>query len=225
MTVARPPSDDVPDALSVIMYAGECPPAAAAASTLLQSARSLRCWRSHRSPPCWDADQQAGLQVSPLTHSLTHPHPPPPAMSTPKLSPFVPIYKGLPGDALPPELATVTPEGEPDAVSLFWRARKLQALVFQVSTAGCIQHCWLHGGRLSLTAAARSHAFYLGARCCTLQATSALPALHHCRLTAPAHCLPLPTACTAGLAHPGPTRSRGHCGLGAAGGAAGAAPV
>lgn len=79
-------------------------------------------------------------------------------MSTPKLSPFVPIYKGLPGDALPPELATVTPEGEPDAVSLFWRARKLQALVFQVSAAGRIEHCWLHGRRHTLAAAARSHA-------------------------------------------------------------------
>ncbi|PRW58931.1 dipeptidase [Chlorella sorokiniana] len=74
VTVARPPSDDVPDALSVIMYA---------------------------------------------------------AMSTPKLSPFVPVYKSLPGDALPPELATATPEGELDRVSLFWRARRLQALVFQ----------------------------------------------------------------------------------------------
>lgn len=55
------------------------------------------------------------------------------AMSTPKLSPFIPIYKGLPGDALPPELATRTPQRTPDRVSLFWRARRVQALVFQVS--------------------------------------------------------------------------------------------
>lgn len=64
-------------------------------------------------------------------------------MSTPKLSPFVPVYKGLPGDALPPELATATPQGEMDAVSLFWRARRLQALVFQVGA----QNWGLHASR------------------------------------------------------------------------------
>ena len=161
VTVARPPSDDVPDALSVIMYAGECPPAAAAPSTLLQSACTLRCWRSRRShhPRPHPAGMRTSKQVCRAHHSPTHPPTTTSAaMSTPKLSPFVPIYKGLPGDALPPELATVTPEGEPDAVSLFWRARKLQALVFQVSAAGRIEHCWLHGRRHTLAAAARSHA-------------------------------------------------------------------
>ena len=51
--------------------------------------------------------------------------------ATPKLAPFIPLYKGLPGDAVPREL-TVARAGQPDAVSLFWRARRLQALVFQV---------------------------------------------------------------------------------------------
>ncbi|EFN57508.1 hypothetical protein CHLNCDRAFT_143086 [Chlorella variabilis] len=50
--------------------------------------------------------------------------------ATPKLAPFIPLYKGLPGDAVPREL-TVARAGQPDAVSLFWRARRLQALVFQ----------------------------------------------------------------------------------------------
>ncbi|KAL4425605.1 hypothetical protein ABPG75_009621 [Micractinium tetrahymenae] len=52
------------------------------------------------------------------------------AMSTPKLSPFIPLYKGLPGDVLPPEL-TAAEYRKPDRVSLFWKARRLQALVFQ----------------------------------------------------------------------------------------------
>lgn len=52
------------------------------------------------------------------------------AMSTPKLSPFIPLYKGLPGDALPAEL-TSAKQGVPDGTSLFWKARRLQALVFQ----------------------------------------------------------------------------------------------
>ena len=49
------------------------------------------------------------------------------AMTMPALAPFVPIYKGLPGDALPPEMTNAT--SLPDALSLFWRARRLQALV------------------------------------------------------------------------------------------------
>jgi hypothetical protein len=49
----------------------------------------------------------------------------------PKLAPFIPLYKGLPPHALPPEL-TAAKERRPDGVSLFWRARRLQALVFRV---------------------------------------------------------------------------------------------
>jgi hypothetical protein len=52
------------------------------------------------------------------------------ALATPKLSPFIPLYKGLRGDDLPAEM-TAAQAGEPDDVSLFWRARRLQALVFQ----------------------------------------------------------------------------------------------
>lgn len=82
-------------------------------------------------------------------------------MSTPKLSPFVPVYKGLPGDALPAELATATPEGEMDSVSLFWRARKLQALVFQVRPGHTLSDRSTHGscghaGALALSAASWS---------------------------------------------------------------------
>lgn len=56
------------------------------------------------------------------------------AFATPKLSPFVPLYKGLPGSALPLELAAPPPRM--DSLSLFWRARRLQALVFQVRWEG-----------------------------------------------------------------------------------------
>ncbi|PSC67957.1 peptidase C69 [Micractinium conductrix] len=52
------------------------------------------------------------------------------ALSTPALSPYIPIYIGLPGDQLPPELTAATPDA-PDGASLFWKARRLQALVFQ----------------------------------------------------------------------------------------------
>ncbi|KAI3438712.1 hypothetical protein D9Q98_001132 [Chlorella vulgaris] len=52
------------------------------------------------------------------------------SLATPKLAPFIPLYKGLPPHALPPEL-TAAKERRPDGVSLFWRARRLQALVFR----------------------------------------------------------------------------------------------
>lgn len=39
--------------------------------------------------------------------------------------------QGLPGDAVLPELAAAEP-CKPDSVSLFWKARRLHALVFQV---------------------------------------------------------------------------------------------
>ncbi|KAI7842447.1 hypothetical protein COHA_004086 [Chlorella ohadii] len=52
------------------------------------------------------------------------------AMAMPALSPFVPIYKGLPGDALPPALAFRAGR-RPDNTSLVWKARRLQALVVQ----------------------------------------------------------------------------------------------
>lgn len=51
------------------------------------------------------------------------------AMGMPLLAPFIPIYAGLPGDALPPELTCAA--SEPDPQSLFWAGRRLQALVFQ----------------------------------------------------------------------------------------------
>ena len=51
------------------------------------------------------------------------------AMSMPALAPFVPIYKGLPGAALPPEMTNAT--ATPDPRSLFWRARRLQALAMR----------------------------------------------------------------------------------------------
>ena len=51
------------------------------------------------------------------------------AVATQGLSVYLPIYKGLPGDALPPELTSAGPD--PDCCSLFWKARRLQALVFQ----------------------------------------------------------------------------------------------
>lgn len=54
------------------------------------------------------------------------------AMATPKFSPFIPLYKGLPGDAMPPELAAAPKPGQMDGVSIFWRVRRLQALIFQV---------------------------------------------------------------------------------------------
>ncbi|KAI7845655.1 hypothetical protein COHA_000769 [Chlorella ohadii] len=47
------------------------------------------------------------------------------AMSMPALAPFVPIYKGLPADALPLEMMNATATA--DQTSLFWRARRLQA--------------------------------------------------------------------------------------------------
>ncbi|KAL4447642.1 hypothetical protein ABPG75_004861 [Micractinium tetrahymenae] len=50
--------------------------------------------------------------------------------TTPFLAPFVPLYKGLPGDALPAALAGANGTA-PDGLSLFWKARRLQALVFQ----------------------------------------------------------------------------------------------
>jgi dipeptidase len=56
------------------------------------------------------------------------------AMATPKLAPFLPLYKGLPPWAMPPEL-TDAEERRPDKVTLFWRARRLHALVFQASAA------------------------------------------------------------------------------------------
>lgn len=52
------------------------------------------------------------------------------AMAFPRLAPFIPIYQGLPGDRLPAALTTAA--DAPDAGSLFWKARRLQALVFQV---------------------------------------------------------------------------------------------
>ncbi|PRW44358.1 peptidase C69 [Chlorella sorokiniana] len=51
------------------------------------------------------------------------------AMSMPALAPFVPIYKGLPEEALPLEMTNAT--ANPDPVSLFWRARRLQVLIMQ----------------------------------------------------------------------------------------------
>lgn len=51
------------------------------------------------------------------------------SMTTPALAPFIPIYEGLPEDALPPEMTNAT--AIPDATSLFWRARRLQSLVMQ----------------------------------------------------------------------------------------------
>lgn len=51
------------------------------------------------------------------------------AMGTPLLSPFVPLYKGLPAGVALPELADACTE--PDQRSLYWKARRLQALVFQ----------------------------------------------------------------------------------------------
>lgn len=51
------------------------------------------------------------------------------AWGMPALSPFIPIYGGLPGGALPPQLTDVT--SQPDAVSIFWKVRRLQALAFQ----------------------------------------------------------------------------------------------
>ncbi|KAL4424341.1 hypothetical protein ABPG75_001642 [Micractinium tetrahymenae] len=52
------------------------------------------------------------------------------AMAMPALSPFVPIYKGLPPEALPPALAFRAGR-EADSISLVWKARRLQALVIQ----------------------------------------------------------------------------------------------
>jgi len=52
------------------------------------------------------------------------------AMSMPHLAPFIPIYKGLPGDALPAAM-TAANGSAPDGISLFWKARRLHALVFQ----------------------------------------------------------------------------------------------
>ena len=40
-----------------------------------------------------------------------------------RLSPFIPIYRGTPGDALPSNLVSAGPT--PDPVSLCWRARRL----------------------------------------------------------------------------------------------------
>lgn len=45
------------------------------------------------------------------------------------LSPFIPLYKGLSPKHIPKELAVGGPH--PDRISLFWKARRLQALVFQ----------------------------------------------------------------------------------------------
>lgn len=45
------------------------------------------------------------------------------------LSPFLPIYRGTPGDALPSSLVGAGPT--PDPTSLCWRALRLQALVFR----------------------------------------------------------------------------------------------
>jgi hypothetical protein len=67
------------------------------------------------------------------------------ALATPALAPFIPLYKGLAPAALPPEL-TAAREGRPDAVSLFWRARRLQALVFQVGGFVCVCVCGGGGG-------------------------------------------------------------------------------
>lgn len=47
----------------------------------------------------------------------------------PMLSPFVPIYKALPSGAIPQALQTGGPN--PDALSLFWKVRRLQAVVSQ----------------------------------------------------------------------------------------------
>ncbi|KAL4437238.1 hypothetical protein ABPG75_004377 [Micractinium tetrahymenae] len=51
------------------------------------------------------------------------------AQGMPALSPFVPVYGGLPAEALPAELAEAP--DEPDELSLFWAARRLQAVVLQ----------------------------------------------------------------------------------------------
>ena len=51
------------------------------------------------------------------------------AMGMPALAPFIPIYGSLPGASLPLELTCAG--SAPDPVSLFWKARRLQALVFQ----------------------------------------------------------------------------------------------
>lgn len=67
------------------------------------------------------------------------------AFSTPMLAPFIPLYAGLPGDALPPELTAGTAPEAMDPVSLFWRARRLQALVFQVG--GSHLSGWVGRGR------------------------------------------------------------------------------
>lgn len=41
-----------------------------------------------------------------------------------RLSPFIPVYRGTPGDALPSNMVSAGPT--PDPVSLCWRARRLQ---------------------------------------------------------------------------------------------------
>ena len=60
-----------------------------------------------------------------------------------RLSPFIPVYRGTPGDALPSSLVAAGPS--PDPVSLCWRARRLQAIVFQ-AREGAAQRCGSAGG-------------------------------------------------------------------------------
>ena len=52
------------------------------------------------------------------------------SMGTPAWAPYIPLYKGLPADKVPRALAGVR-YGSPDSTSLFWKSRRLCALMFQ----------------------------------------------------------------------------------------------
>ncbi|KAI7838073.1 hypothetical protein COHA_008156 [Chlorella ohadii] len=56
------------------------------------------------------------------------------ALGPPALTPFVPIYKGLQPDDYPPELTEF--DSAMDAQSLFWKARRVQALDFAALAPG-----------------------------------------------------------------------------------------
>ena len=47
------------------------------------------------------------------------------ALSMPRLAPYIPLYKGIPLDALPWQLMNAT-YGVMDEGSLFWAGRRLQ---------------------------------------------------------------------------------------------------
>lgn len=146
VTVHRPAG--LPDGLSVINYVSFRADRSLGACCL-----GCSCWEQQSPPPAQrrvprrrrcpahnlqdhcTAVRPFGTKNSYALTFLTQPrtahlcmNPPPPqvAMSMPLLSPYVPIYKGLAGQALPPQL-TNAGFNTPDATSLYWKARRLQA--------------------------------------------------------------------------------------------------